>query len=103
LSQRKLSIVVRREMLPLPSPYVSPRSPTEEKLAAIWCESLSMDRVGVKDAYEELGIDSFLAAAIFSEIEEVFGVSIPMATLLTAPTIEQLAVAVDAATRGAAT
>jgi acyl carrier protein len=100
---RKLKILVRRDMLPLPSPYAGPHTPTQEKLAEIWRVALSMDRIGINDSYEDLGVDSFLAAVIFSAIEEAFQISLPMATLLTAPTIEQLAVKVDQVVRGAGT
>src|SRR5262249_52455986 len=52
---------------------------------------LSMDQIGVRDEYEGLGGDSLLAAAIFAEIEQTFSIEIPMATLVDALTIEQVA------------
>jgi len=87
--------VVRREQLPLPRPYVAPRTPTEQQLAQIWRSVLSMDCVGVDDPYHDLGGDSFLATTIFSLIEETFLVTIPMATLVEAPTIRELGQKVD--------
>ena len=83
--------VVRREQLPLPRPYLAPRTPLEQQLAEIWRTALSMDRVGVEDRYHDLGGDSFLATAIFHSIEEMFRVSIPMSILVDAPTIAELA------------
>jgi acyl carrier protein len=83
--------LVRREQLPLPRSYVAPRTPTERQLAEIWRTVLSMDRVGVEDRYSDLGGDSFLATAIFHMIEETFRVTLPMAVLVEAPTIAQLA------------
>jgi acyl carrier protein len=56
-----------------------------------------MDQIGILDKYEDLGGDSLFAAAIFSEIEKVFGVTLPTDSLVDAPTIEQLAQAIDAA------
>jgi len=74
---------------------VKPRTPTEEKLADIWCEVLGVDRVGITDNYEDLGIDSLLAASIFVEIEETFAISMLTTALVDAPTIEQVARKID--------
>lgn len=54
-----------------------------------------MDCVGVDDRYHDLGGDSFLATSLFSLIEEAFGVTIPMATLVEASTIRELARKID--------
>jgi acyl carrier protein len=88
------AIVLRRQ-LPLLGPYVAPCTPTEQKLAEIWRNGLGMDQIGITDGYEDLGGDSLLAAGIFAEIEQTFAIEIPMATLVEAPTIEQLAQKVD--------
>ncbi len=88
------TIVLRRQF-PLLGACVPPRTPTEQKLVEIWRKALCMDLVGITDSYEELGGDSLLAASIFAEIEETFKIEIPMATLVDAPTIEQLAPRVD--------
>ena len=90
-----IGTLVRRAQLPLLGPYVAPRTATEHKLAEIWRGTLGMDQVGIDDAYEDLGGDSLLAAGIFAEIEQTFAIEIPMATLVDAPTIEQLARKVD--------
>ncbi len=76
-------------------PYVAPRTPTERRLAEIWCDVLGLDRVGMTDHYEDLGVDSLLAASIFVEIEQIFAISISINTLIDAPTIEQVAQKVD--------
>jgi len=89
-------MLVLREQLPLPRPYVAPRSPTERTLAAIWCEVLTMDRVGIEDAYTDLGGDSFLASLVFSMIQERFAISLPLSILVSAPTIAELAARIDA-------
>lgn len=89
-------MLVRRELLPLPRPYVPPRTQTETILAAIWCEVLTMDRIGIEDAYTDLGGDSFLASLIFAMIVERFAVSLPLSILITSPTIAELAARLDA-------
>ncbi|HKF09696.1 MAG TPA: phosphopantetheine-binding protein, partial [Xanthobacteraceae bacterium] len=76
-------------------PYVAPRTATEQKLADIWRDKLGVDRVGVTDRYEDLGMDSLLAATIFVEIEETFAISMLTTALVDAPTIEQLARKID--------
>jgi len=88
-------MLVHRDQLPLPQEYVAPRTETEGRLAEIWREVLEMDRVGVEDSYQDLGCDSLLAAIIFALIEEKFGLEIPMATLVDAPTVTLLALEVD--------
>jgi acyl carrier protein len=92
--QDSSSIVSRRELM-LPNAYVAPRTPTEVKLAEIWRKTLTMDRVGISDDFEELGGDSLLAASMVAEIETVFAIAVPIGSLARAPTIEQLASRID--------
>lgn len=66
----------------------------------IWRTVLSMDFVGVDDDYNDLGGDSLQAVAIFSLIDQAFRVSIPMGTLVEAPSIAQLARRIDAVLPG---
>jgi len=91
------SMVVPREQFGLLGAYLPPRTPTEHKLADIWCKVLTMDKIGIADKYEHLGGDSLLAASLFAEIEKTFRVIIPTASLMEAPTIEQMARLIDAA------
>lgn len=88
------SVVLRRQ-LSLPLPYVPPRNAAEQKLAEIWRTVLRMDRVGVDDNYNDLGGDSFIAVLMFVSIEETFDIAIPVATLLSAPTIAELAAEIE--------
>ena len=64
---------------------------TEGKLAVIWQKLLGADSVGVDQNFFDLGGDSSLAVRMFAEIEEVFKVKLPLATLYETPTIEELA------------
>jgi acyl carrier protein len=88
--------LIKRDQLPLPTRYVGPRTPTEARLAAIWASVLSMDRVGVNDRYHDLGGDSLLATMIFGMIREAFTVEIPIAILVEAASIGELAPRIDA-------
>jgi len=87
--------LIRRAQLMLVRAYVAPRTPVEERLARIWRDVLGMDAVGVEDSYYDLGGDSFLAAVIFAQIQEEFGINLPMATLIRSPTIAQLALKIQ--------
>jgi len=89
--QEPVLAILRRRL----GPYVAPRTATEQKLADIWRDKLGVDRVGVTDRYEDLGMDSLLAATIFVEIEETFAISMLTTALVDAPTIEQLARKID--------
>jgi len=89
------SAAISRREIPVLGPYVSPRTETERKLAAMWQDALDIDQIGITDDYNDLGRDSLAAASIFVEIEEVFGLAIPMAAMVDAPTIEQLAHKID--------
>jgi phthiocerol/phenolphthiocerol synthesis type-I polyketide synthase E len=64
---------------------------TTRELARIWQQLLGVESVGVDQNYFDLGGDSVLAVHLFAEIETVFKVKLPLATLFEAPTIEELA------------
>jgi acyl carrier protein len=88
------TLVLREEFASLGS-YVGPRTPIEDKLAEIFSSVLGMDKVSVTDDFEDLGGDSLLAVSICTEIEKAFRIAVPVAFLVRAPTIEQLAPKVE--------
>ena len=71
--------------------YVPPQSDLEEKLAKIWGNVLSLDRVGVNDNFFDLGGDSLLAVRLIASIEEGFGKQLIPAKVFQSPTIAELA------------
>ena len=89
-------MTILRSELGLAQSYVAPRSNTERQLAEIWRIALNLDRVGVDDSYFWLPSDSLIAARIFAEIERVFGVRMPMSTLVAARSVALLAERIDA-------
>ena len=68
-----------------------PDDPTSRELSHIWCELLGLETIALDQNFFDLGGDSSLAVRMFSQIEELFGVKLPLATLYEAPTIEELA------------
>jgi amino acid adenylation domain-containing protein len=85
--------------LPTPTPpaarRIAPRTATETALAKIWADVLGLDEIGVADDFFELGGHSLLAVTLFSRVETTFGVTLPLATLFQAPTVERQAELVD--------
>jgi thioesterase domain-containing protein/acyl carrier protein len=94
---------VDRQALPTPQvrrpelegDFMAPRSTLEKYLAGIWEEVLNVPEVGIDDDFFDLGGDSLLAASMFAQIERTFSQQLPLATLLGAPTIRQLANALE--------
>ncbi|RKG72301.1 non-ribosomal peptide synthetase, partial [Corallococcus terminator] len=96
---------VDRKALPAPDAvraeqgptYVAPRTPVEETLAATWRELLGVAQVGIHDDFLELGGHSLLATQAISRIRAALGVELPLRALFEAPTVEALALRVEAA------
>jgi thioesterase domain-containing protein/acyl carrier protein len=71
--------------------FVAPRDKLESELADIWRNVFRRKRIGVKDDFFQLGGHSLLAVRLFAQVENLCGGRIPLAALLQATTIEQLA------------
>ena len=56
------------------SPYVAPRSPGEQAIAAIFAAVLGIDRVGVDDNFFQIGGHSLLAMQVLFRIQEAFNI-----------------------------
>jgi aspartate racemase len=83
-----------RDSLPQPALAASgrtePRDDLERELTRIWGELLGHEP-GVTDSFFELGGHSMLAVRMFALLERRLGVRLPLATLMRAPTIAELA------------
>jgi acyl carrier protein len=71
-------------------PYVAPRDKMEQMLAGIWQEFLVMDQVGIHDNFFELGASSLDIVQVNSRLEKTFNIQIPVVTMFTYPTIDEL-------------
>ncbi|MCS7477864.1 non-ribosomal peptide synthetase [Umezawaea endophytica] len=82
---------VDRRALPAPDIAGSasgdvPVSETEKVLCSLFSEILGVDRVGVDDAFHDLGGSSALAMRLIARIREELGVDMPIRQLFSSPT-----------------
>jgi amino acid adenylation domain-containing protein len=80
-----------------PPRVVAPRTPTEARLAAFWCEVLEVPQVGVTDDFFDIGGDSLLAMQLLARIRKQLEVEIPIRSLFDTPTIDRLAREIETA------
>jgi amino acid adenylation domain-containing protein len=71
--------------------FVEAGTPVEKKLVEIWSAILGVVSIGIHDSFFELGGDSLSAVMLFARIDKVFGINLPMSTLVERPTITKLA------------
>ncbi len=95
---------VDRKALPAPvferpadERFEAPRTPLEELLAAIWCDVLGVERLGIHDDFFELGGHSLTAAKVVSRARDSLQVDVPLRTLFQNPTIERWSSSIAAA------
>ncbi|WP_428953252.1 amino acid adenylation domain-containing protein [Streptomyces sp. cg35] len=81
-----------------PAGRIAPRTPTEERIAEIWTELLSVEP-GVTDSFFHSGGNSILAIRLISRIQEEFDIDFTVRAVFEGPTVAQLAVAVEDAVR----
>jgi acyl carrier protein len=79
------------------STCVSPRTQTEEGVAAIWTQLLGSERIGVDDNFFELGGHSLLAMRLLSRVRTSFDVEISLQDFFEASTIAGLAELIEQA------
>jgi acyl carrier protein len=76
--------------------YEPPGTEVERAIAAVWEQSFGIDKVGVHDNFFDLAGNSLLAIQIVTRISSELNVNLPMASLLEAPTVAELAARVEA-------
>jgi acyl transferase domain-containing protein len=86
--------VVQHERPSLRTAYEAPRGEIEREIASIWQELFGISTVGIHDNFFELGGHSLLATQLNARLSSRLHVDMSLATLLQAPTIAELAVAV---------
>ncbi|WP_299485540.1 amino acid adenylation domain-containing protein [Acaryochloris sp. IP29b_bin.137] len=90
-----------RRSLPLPEQEgegekVPPRNPTEVAIANIWTAILQIEDLSIDDNFFELGGHSLSATRANTRLRQQFNLDLPLHSLFTYPTIETLAIHIDA-------
>jgi aryl carrier-like protein len=86
------------EMHPRPNlrtAYVPPGSETEARVAHLWQDVLGVEAVGIHDNFLELGGNSVLGIQLLSRLRRHFKVDLSLRTLFKAPTVADMALAVE--------
>jgi acyl carrier protein len=90
---------VDRAALPPPArlqaTYTPPRTPTEEQVAAVFAEVLSLPAVGADDSFFELGGNSLQAIRVISRLEDIFGITLSVRHFYSTQAVAQLAAHVE--------
>jgi phthiocerol/phenolphthiocerol synthesis type-I polyketide synthase E len=78
------------------TPFAAPRTDLEQRIAAVWQETLGVDTVGVDDDFSELGGDSLIAIKVATRLREELGLALGVSALFEAPTVARLAAHIEA-------
>jgi amino acid adenylation domain-containing protein len=89
---------INRRALPAPDgvrqpdeTYVQPRTDTERRIAAIWCEVLGVQTVGVEDNFFDLGGHSLLVVKLHGRLRAELGGELTVVDIFRFPTVAALA------------
>jgi amino acid adenylation domain-containing protein len=94
---------VDRSALPAPTEenilreevFLGPRTPIEERVAAIVARLLGLERVGVNDNFFYLGGNSLFGTQVIARLRDAFNVEISLLKLFDHPTVADLACEVE--------
>lgn len=75
--------------------YVAPRTPTEEAVARIFADVLSLDQVSAEDSFFWIGGDSLQAMRVVSRVNKAFGIKISIRLLYGNATVDAIATIID--------
>jgi len=81
----RLALAARTPLEQAHPDFVAPRYELEEQLAALWCDLLHVERVGIHDNFFALGGHSLLATRLAAQIRSHLNVEIPIDTLFEHP------------------
>jgi amino acid adenylation domain-containing protein len=70
--------------------YIAPRTPVEERLAAILGLLMGLERVSIHENFFLLGGHSLLGTQVIARVRDSFGIELPLRSLFEAPTVADL-------------
>src|SRR5581483_3914288 len=71
--------------------FAAPRTTTEQILAEIWSDVLSLERVGIDANFFALGGHSLAVTRVMARVRAIFGAELPLESLFSSPTIREFA------------
>ncbi|GAB1542618.1 hypothetical protein NUACC21_52920 [Scytonema sp. NUACC21] len=71
--------------------FVASRDDIELQLVKLWEEILNVHPISIRDDFFHLGGNSLLAVHLFTQIEKIFGETLPLITIFQAATVEKIA------------
>ncbi|MFC5218805.1 non-ribosomal peptide synthetase, partial [Streptomyces coerulescens] len=74
--------------------YVAPRTPAEERIAAVWTDLLGKN-ASVYDSFFDIGGHSILAVRLVSRLQQDFDLDLPIRVVFERPTIAHLAMEIE--------
>jgi amino acid adenylation domain-containing protein len=75
--------------------FLGPRTPAEQRVAAIVASLLGLERVGMKENFFYLGGNSLFGTQVIARLREAFNVDVPLLSLFDHPTVADLAAEVE--------
>ena len=77
--------------------FVAPVNQTQQVLAGIWMEVLSLEQIGIHDNFFKLGGHSLLATRVLSRAREALNEELPLRAMFESPTIAGFSEAIEKA------
>ncbi len=96
IDYRALSVPDMTERPVLENDFVAPHTLIQEKVAAIWAESLMVSHVGIYDNFFEVGGHSLLAVQVISRVRDTFQIELPLRSFFEEPTITGICQRIEA-------
>jgi amino acid adenylation domain-containing protein len=80
-----------------PDTYVAPRAHLEQTVAKVWWEVLGLQQIGIHESFFALGGHSLLVMQLLARFQSTVGFTLPLHTFFAAPTIAEMAHAIEVA------
>jgi FkbH-like protein len=80
--------------------FVCACTPIEIEMEKIWCRVLGIDRVSREDDFFEMGGHSLLVIRIYQLVRDTFGVTLPMSSIFTSPSLRAFSSLIEAPATG---